>query len=77
MVEDNKFSQDKDMFKTVVMIEKMGDILGTNQKEKNDWKARMLKAGLGNKGLIMPDDWDTLSEVEKEKRLNGAINVLK
>ena len=62
--------------KTIAMVAKMGEIFGTNQKEKNDWKARMLKAGLENKGLIMPDDWNTLSEDEKEKRLNRAIEQL-
>lgn len=57
-------------------IAALGDIFGKSQKEKNDWKERMLKAGLGNSGLIMPDDWDTLSEDEKERRLNGAIQSL-
>ena len=62
--------------KTIAMVAKMGEIFGANQKEKNDWKARMLKAGLESKGLIMPDDWNTLSEDEKEKRLNRAIEQL-
>ncbi|KKT23937.1 MAG: hypothetical protein UW07_C0019G0016 [Candidatus Nomurabacteria bacterium GW2011_GWF2_43_8] len=42
-------------------------------KESNDWKARMLRAGLEGRGLIMPDDWDTLPEAEKTKRLDGAL----
>lgn len=63
-------------FGTIAGIAKLGEIFGKNQKEKNDWKARMLKAGLGNRGLIMPDDWDDLNEDEKEKRLNGAIGQL-
>jgi len=62
--------------KTIAMVAKMGEIFGTNQKEKNDWKVRMIKAGLENKGLIMPEDWNTLSENEKEKRLNRAIEQL-
>jgi hypothetical protein len=37
----------------------------------------MLKAGLDGSGLIMPKDWDSLSEDEKEARLNGAISQLK
>ena len=41
------------------------------------WWNKMLKAGLGNKGLEMPEDWDSLSEDEKERRLNGAIGNLK
>lgn len=61
---------------TVAMIAQLGEIFGSSQKQKNDWKARMLKAGLGNSGLIMPDDWDDLSEEEKERRLNGAIGAI-
>ena len=62
--------------KNIAMVAKMGDILCEGKKEKNDWKARMIKAGLENRGLIMPDDWDSLSEDEKERRLNGAIKEL-
>ena len=63
--------------KAVAMIMTMGDIMGKTQKESNDWKVRMMKAGLKNQGLIMPDDWGTLSEDDKEARLNGAIAQLK
>jgi len=63
-------------FKAVIMMAKMGDLLTTTQKDNNDWKARMLRAGLENKGLIMPEDWDSLSENEKENRLNGVIEIL-
>ena len=61
---------------TVGMVASLGNIFGKNQKEKNDWKARMLKAGLEGSGLIMPDDWDTLSEDVKETRLDGMIKIL-
>lgn len=64
------------MMRSVGLVMAMGDLLCDNQKEKNDWKARMLKAGMGNKGLIMPDDWGELSEEEKEKRLNAVKNNL-
>lgn len=63
------------MFKSIGMIAKLGEIMTNNKKESNDWKVRMLKAGLENKGLIMPEDWNTLTEEEKEKRLNGVIGV--
>jgi len=43
---------------------------------ENNWKARMLKAGLSNQGLIIPEDWDTLSEDDKEARLNKVITQL-
>lgn len=59
------------MMRSVGMVAAMGSIFGNTQKESNDWKARMLKAGLT--GLQMPEDWDTLSEDEKEKRLDKVI----
>jgi len=62
--------------KTVAIVAKMGEVFADNQKDKNDWKARMLKAGLENKGLIMPEDWESLSEDDKQKRLDGAIKQL-
>jgi len=62
--------------KSIGMIASLGEVFCDNQKDKNDWKARMLKAGLENKGLSIPEDWDSLSEEEKEKRLNGAIECI-
>lgn len=62
-----------DNLKTVSTVMALGNIFGKDQKEKNDWKTRMLKAGLENKGLIMPDDWNELSEDDKENRLNKVI----
>ena len=59
------------------MIMAMGNIMGGNQTEKNSWKERMLKAGLQNKGLIMPDDWNELDEATKEIRLNNVMNQMK
>lgn len=55
---------------------KIGDVIGKNTKEKNDFKTMIIKKGLGDKGLIMPDDWDTLSEADKEARLNKVIEIL-
>ncbi len=66
----------KTTFSAIGMAAMMGDVFGKTKKEKNDWKTRMLKAGLENSGLIMPDDWDSLSEKQKEKRLNAAIKEL-
>lgn len=54
----------------------LGDIFTNTQQESNDWKKRMLKAGLGNM-LHMPEDWDQLPEDEKQRRLDGAIETLK
>jgi len=62
-------------FKTTSMVAKLGDLFCDNQKDKNDWKARMLKAGLGNAGLEIPDDWDTLDEDTKQARLDAVIQL--
>lgn len=63
---------------SIAMVAKLGDVLcAGDKKAANDWKARMLRAGLEGRGLIMPDDWDSLSEDEKERRLNGVIEQLK
>jgi hypothetical protein len=63
-------------FGMIAGIAKLGEILCDNQKDKNDWKMRMLKAGLENQGLMIPDDWGLLSEDEKQRRLNGAITAI-
>ena len=64
--------------KSVAMVALMGNIIHAgDQKAANDWKARMLKAGLENQGLIMPDDWDQLPEDEKTRRLDAVIGELK
>lgn len=73
----NGGQHDRDDLKTIGMVASLGELLAPDQKTKNDWKTRMIKAGLGNRGLIMPEDWDKLSEDEKEKRLNKVIKELK
>lgn len=64
------------LFKQIRMVAKMGEILSPDQKSANDWKERMLRAGLEGRGLIMPEDWETLSEDEKTARLDGALQAL-
>lgn len=66
----------RDNFRMIAGIMAMGDILTDNQKEANDWKARMLRAGLEKSGLIMPEDWNTLTEEEKTRRLNNVQKEL-
>jgi hypothetical protein len=58
------------------MIAKIGDILNETEEKRNDWKAKMLTAGLENYGLFLPKNWNELPEEEKKKRLDGAIEVL-
>ena len=62
------------MFNSISMVALAGNLLCSDQKEKNDWKKRMLLAGLPE--LDIPEDWNTLSESEKENRLNNVINEL-
>lgn len=65
-----------DDLKTISMVASLGNIFGDTQKQKNKFKAGILKAGLENKGLIIPENWDGIGEDEKEKRLDGAIAQL-
>src|SRR4030095_13736112 len=62
-------------FKSIAAIAMLGDIFTDTRKQSNDWKARMIKAGVGA-GIQMPDDWDTLNEDEKQRRLDGVIQIL-
>jgi len=76
----NKFIKrdqtDWSAFKHIAMTAKIGEVICNTQTEKNDWKLRMIKAGLENKGLQIPEDWPTLSEEEKEQRLNKVLEVI-
>lgn len=65
------------VMKSTMMVASLGNIFCDNKKDKNDWKKRMLKAGLGNRGLEFPDDWNRLSEDEKENRLNKSMEFMK
>ena len=74
---DGKGAKDvSDQFGMIAGIAKLGEILCDKPEEKNSWKMRMLKAGMGA-GFQPPDDWDHLPEEEKQRRLDGAINMLK
>lgn len=76
-IKDPKRSEDDCAgLKTVAMVAQLGELFGDTQTEKNDWKERMLRAGLEGKGLIMPDDWNELDEDTKQKRLDGAIGAI-
>jgi len=74
VIEDQK-AVDKE-FGTIATVALLGEVFGQTQEQKNDWKLRMLRAGLENKGLTIPEDWENLSEDEKETRLNKIIDQL-
>jgi len=69
-------SDGMDILRLVGTVAKMGELFSRDTQDRNNWKARMMKAGLGEM-VIFPDDWDTLSEDEKERRLNEALAELK
>lgn len=73
----DNYKESDHVMKSTVMVASLGDLFCDNKKDKNDWKKRMLKAGLENKGLSFPDDWDKLSEDEKETRLNKSMEFMK
>jgi len=73
---DKAHGKVESQFKTVAMVASLGEVFGKSQKEKNDWKLRMIKAGLGSKGFEVPEDWETLSEDEKGKRLDNIIKFM-
>lgn len=73
---DQEPARDAGMLRSVAMVAAFGKLLCPDQKSTNDWQARMLKAGLGNRGLIMPEDWDQLPEDEKSKRLEKVLEVI-
>lgn len=63
-----------DEMRAAAMAAKMGEFITTGTKaEANVWKKRMLSAGIP--GLDWPSDWDSLSEEEKEERLNKVIDL--
>jgi hypothetical protein len=70
------YNESDSFLKTVGLVASLGELMCNTQEERNDWKVRMIKAGLGDSGIEIPEDWDTLSEDEKEKRLNGVIEVM-
>ncbi len=74
--EENNEKSASDFIKTVGLIAAIGNIFQETNKGRNDWKKRMLSAGLQDKGLSFPEDWDQLTEEEKQRRLDSAINVL-
>ena len=61
-------------FKTTSTIAKLGELFCDNQKDKNDWKTRMLKAGI--QGIDIPNDWDSLDEDTKTARLDQVIALM-
>ena len=66
--------QEASPFNSVLMVSALGDLLNPDQSARNDWKKRMMQAGLP--GIDVPEDWESLSEDEKTRRIDGALNQL-
>lgn len=59
--------------RTIGAVAMMGSLLFKKLEEQNVFKAKVI----GDiDGIIMPDDFESLSEAEKSSRLDGAINIL-
>jgi len=58
--------------KTVGMAAAMLALLAPNEKEANQSKLRILRA---IPGVNVPDNWDSLDEAEKSRRLDGVIKI--
>ena len=64
-----------DKFGMISAVMKIGEVIcDGDKKAQNDWKKRMLVAGV--KGIDFPDDWDTLSEDEKEARIKRVEKLV-
>lgn len=66
--------EERGTFDAVKMVAAFGEILAPDQAARNDWKKRMMEAGLP--GIDFPEDWDQLTEDEKTRRIDGALKQL-
>jgi prenyltransferase beta subunit len=73
-VKNRTSDSDTDFLKNVSTIASLGSLLFTDEKDQNKFKANILKAGIN---ADFPDDFESLPEVTKSERLNGAIEILK
>jgi hypothetical protein len=68
--------KEQNSFGALSAIMATANILTSDEKEKNEFKLRMLKAQFGD-NLSLPDNWEQLSENEKTTRLENIEKVLK
>jgi len=71
-------TKEPESFNALKGILAMGKLMNADasKKIKNDFSLRMIKAQFEKSGLSVPDDWNELSEDEKEKRLDGIASIL-
>ena len=80
IIRQRKSHSETDTPRLGAMVASFGEVLCKDQKEKNAWKKRMLSASspkdpTGAPALFFPDDWESLPEDEKERRLNKVIQT--
>jgi len=80
IIRERKGQSESNPLRLGAMVASFGEVLCQDQKEKNAWKKRMLSASspkdpTGAPLLDFPDDFDTLPEAEKERRLNKVIET--
>ena len=59
--------------KMIGAIASLGNLIAKTPGEATEFKKRIL---LSTPGIIMPDNFESLTEAEKSSRLDGAINIL-
>ena len=77
-IKEIKKPRKTESFKALKGVLAIGNLLNIDESKENQnkFKVRMIKAQFENCGIDFPDDWDTLSEDEKEKRLAGIESIL-
>jgi hypothetical protein len=72
-VKNRSSDRGTEALKSIGMLAKLGELMADSQEQKNRNKKVALESV---EGIDFPDDWDELSEEEKEHRLNGAIKEI-
>ena len=80
IIRERNGQSESDPLRLGAMVASLGDVLSKTKKESNAWKKRMLSASspkdpTGAPLLDFPEDFDTLPEAEKERRLNKVIET--
>lgn len=71
--EKTEIKKDISELRAVGALAMFGDVISKDKKESNAFKKKMISAV---PGVIIPDDFEALSEEEKARRLDGAIDEL-
>jgi hypothetical protein len=65
-------TESSDLLRMTSMVATFGNLLCNSDNEKIEWKKRFLAI---NPGITFPDDFDSLPDEEKQRRLNEAIKI--